>query len=547
MADLTKYGGSTNIRIPPESTGSRIGHYSYWYFKVTSLSAMFDFPAQFSCSISSMYGVVHSVEAFEDGLRLLVLLDNASPRSGLVINETITITDNTSIVTATIKSWDEILLNSTAITDALRPSNSLTIDNVGAASVRFNEGQPQFDAFGLLRTSSISRLADYSFRYDELPTLFQKLSSGASSALTFLPNESSFAIDIGTGAGDFLSYTSNNFHPYTPGIGQLTIMTVAVGDSGKNNVIRRWGYFEEKNGVFFELDGMTLNVVIRTYTSGTVVETRIPQTQWNGDKINGAGGNSNLSRMLLDLTKLNLYWIDLAWLGAGRIRFGVYSPQGERIVSHSLENANALTVPYIGTADLPVRVEQVNSGVSASPSRLKVTCISVLSEGEVDDDYLRIHSRYTSWSAASSVSVTDAANTMVVAVRAGELFKGKANKRKIIPQKLNYYIEGSPVELKMQLGIDAMISGGAWLQCHPQASAEYNVSGTLLMQGDLLSSVFLPVGATSLDASPDFNSKNSFMSRLANGSPGTLVIFTARGLVPGQTSTVRISVDWTEL
>lgn len=547
MTDLTKYGGNTNIRIPPESTGSKIGHYSHWYFKVTSLSSTFGFPAEFSCGTSSLYGTVHSIEPFEDGFRLLVILNDASPRSGLVINEVVTITDTASTVTATLKSWDEVLLNSTAITDAFSPNNSLSIDRVGSASVRFGEGQPQFDAFGLLRTSSISRLADYTFRYDELPTLFQQLSSGASSALTFLPYENSVAIDIGTGDGDFLTYTSNNHHPYTPGIGQLTIMTVAVGDNGKTNVIRRWGYFGDKNGAFFELDGTTLNVVLRSYTSGTQVETRIPQSQWSGDKLNGIGNSSNLSRMELDVSKLNLYWIDLAWLGAGRVRFGVYSPQGERIVCHGIENANSQSVPYMGRADLPVRVEQRNDGISASPSRLKVTCISVLSEGEVDDDYLRIHSRYTSWVAPTAVSVTDSANTMLVAVRAGELFKGRTNRRKIIPQKLNYFVEGHPVEIRMQLGIDAMISGGAWAVCHPQASAEYNISATLLAQGDLLSSVFLPVGASSLDASQDFNSKNSFMSRLADGSSGVLVVFTARCLVPGQTSTVKLSIDWTEL
>lgn len=550
MTELTKYGGTTNVQIPPDSSGSRISHYSHWFIKVVGASAVIDVQDDstfFSCSVSGIYGTVHGSEVFEDGYRLLLILNESSPRTGFDLNETVTVTTASSTITSTLKTWSEVLINSAAITDAKNPAHSLAIDQVGSASVRFNEGQPQFDAFGLLRTSSVSRIADYSFRYDSLSTLFQSLSSGVGSVLTFLPNERTIALDIGTGATDRLSYTSNNYHPYTPGLGQLTVMTVSVGDTGKTNVVRRWGYFQEQNGLYFELDGPNLYLVVRSSTSGTVVNTRIPQAQWSNDVLNGAGGPNNISRMSLDITKTNIFWINFAWMGAGKVSFGVYSPSGERILCHVIENGNTISNPFMGSPELPVRVEQLNTGVSASPSRLKLTCASVLSEGEVDDDYLRIHSRYTSWVSSQTVTVTDTAQTLIVAVRAAELFKGLPNRRKIIPQKLNYFVQGNPIELNMQLGIDMIVSGGTWAQCHPQASAEYNNTATLLANGDLLSSVFLPVGATSLDASPDFNSRNSFMSRLADGSSGVLVMFTAKCLTPGQTATVKLSVDWTEL
>ncbi len=546
MADLTKSGMRTDYKIPPESSGSRISHYAQWVLKITNLSAPFGFPATFELATSGVKGSLHSVEPYEDGFRLIATLHSDSPLNGFTLNEQMTITNINSTSTATLKEWEQVLLNSTAITSAMEPDNSLAIDQVGAASVRFNEGQPQFDAFGLLRVTNTTRLSDYMFKYDALPTLFQEKKVGAGSLLTYLPNENSIAIDIGVDSGDYLTYTSNSYHPYTPGMGQVVLMTVAVGDSGKANVIRRWGYYDDDNGIYFELDGTELYAVIRSKASGTITETRVPRNRWSGDHLDGKGGEHNLSRVLLDITNVNIYWIDFAWLGAGRVRFGIYSPSGERIVCHAFDNANSEPTPYMGTADLPIRVEQRNTGTSISPSRMKLTCASVLTEGQIDDDYLRIHSRYTSWVAPSPVTVGDT-ETLLVAVRAGALFNGKINRRKIIPKKYMYYVEGNPVEVALRLMVPQIFSGPDWQPAHPAASGEYSIVGTPLSPGDLLATTFLNTGASIIDALDDFNSRNSFMSRLADGSEGVFVVFTAKCLTAGQTAQVKLALDWVEL
>lgn len=546
MAELTKSGMRTDYKIPPESSGSRIAHYVHWYLKITNLSAPFGFPAMFELTTSGVKGTIHAIEPYEDGFRVVAILDSDSPLNGFTLNEQMNIDNTVSSSTATLKEWERVLLNSTALTSAVDPDHSLAIDQVGAASVRFNEGQPQFDAFGLLRVSNSTRLSDYMFKYDALPTLFQEKKVGAGALLTYLPDENSIAIDVGVDSGDYLTYTSNSYHPYTPGMGQVILGTVAVGDTGKTGVVRRWGYYDDSNGVFFELNGTELNVVIRSSASGSVVETRVPRDRWLGDQLDGSGGVHNLSRVLLDITKLNIYWIDFAWLGAGRVRFGIYSPSGERILCHAFDNANALSTPYMGTGDLPVRIEQRNTGTSISPSRIKMTCASVLTEGKIDDDYLRMHSRYTSWAAPSSVAV-DNDETLLVAVRAGALFNGKINRRKIIPKRYMYYVEGSPVEVNLRLIVPQIFSGPIWQPAHPAASGEFSLVGTPLIPGDLLTTTFLGVGANTVDASNDFNSRNTFMSRLADGGEGVFVIFTARCLAAGQTAQVKLALDWIEL
>jgi len=67
-------------------------------------------------------------------------------------------------------------------------------------------------------------------------------------------------------------------------------------------------------------------VCVRSSASGTKTETVILQEDFNKDTVDGTG----LSRMNLDLTYDNIYWIDIQWLGGGRVRFGTYN-NGERV------------------------------------------------------------------------------------------------------------------------------------------------------------------------------------------------------------------------
>jgi hypothetical protein len=110
-----------------------------------------------------------------------------------------------------------------------------------------------------------------------------------------------------------------------------------------------------------------------------------------------------------------------------------------------------------------------------------------------------------------------------------------------------YYVEGHPVEVTLRLMVPQIFSGPDWQPAHPAASAEYSIVGTPLSSGDLLSTNFLNTGASIIDAIDDFNSRNSFMSRLADGSEGVFVVFTAKCLTAGQTAQVKLALDWVEL
>jgi hypothetical protein len=134
--------------------------------------------------------------------------------------------------------------------------------------------------------------------------------------------------------------------PYQPGK-SLLILSTFVFNEAKTNLRQRAGYFDNNNGFFLELSGTTLSFVRRSYVSGTLVETKIPQSDWNTDKLDGTG----LSGITLDMTKAQILWSDMEWLGVGSVRMG-FVIDGVLITCHTFNHANIISSTYITTATL---------------------------------------------------------------------------------------------------------------------------------------------------------------------------------------------------
>ena len=62
---------------------------------------------------------------------------------------------------------------------------------------------------------------------------------------------------------------------------------------------QRVGYFGDKNGFYLEQLGTDIAFVERSLVSGSVTNTPVVQSSWNGDKLDGTGA----SGLTLDLTK----------------------------------------------------------------------------------------------------------------------------------------------------------------------------------------------------------------------------------------------------
>ena len=84
-------------------------------------------------------------------------------------------------------------------------------------------------------------------------------------------------------------------------------------------------------------------------------EIRTPQSQWNLDKMDGTGP----SGYNLDLSKMQMFYIDYSWYGAGFIRWGLRGTNGQVTLCHKQLNNNVNQEAYMRSGNLPARYESL--------------------------------------------------------------------------------------------------------------------------------------------------------------------------------------------
>jgi len=225
------------------------------------------------------------------------------------------------------------------------------------------------DAFGRLRISENFTLFESQFRYKDNGK-FDTSTVGAGST-SHVVNESCINMSVNTAENDEVIRESKRVFTYQPGK-SLLIMLSFVFSTLQNNLRQRVGYFSSTNGIYFEADGTTLYLVLR---SSNFSERRIPQSQWNGHKFDG----STFFPRLLDPSKGNIFWADIEWLGVGDVRCG-FVLDGTTITAHTFHNENLFSTTYMTTACLPIRYEIKNTGITTSSSTMKQICSTVISE-----------------------------------------------------------------------------------------------------------------------------------------------------------------------
>lgn len=91
------------------------------------------------------------------------------------------------------------------------------------------------------------------------------------------------------------------------------------------------------------------------------VDLRIPQSDWNLDKCDGTGP----SGYNVDLTKMQMFYIDYSWYGAGFVRWGLRADGGNVAYCHKLINNNVNNEAYMRSGNLPARYETITEPPSA--------------------------------------------------------------------------------------------------------------------------------------------------------------------------------------
>lgn len=332
------------------------------------------------------------------------------------------------------------------------------------------------DMFGRTKTSDSFTLFDASHRYSQNGD-FSDVISGTASA-THIPEQSSAALTVGTASGDKLYRETKKVFSYQPGK-SLQVLQTFVLAAPKANLRQRVGYFSTHNGFYLELDGTTVNFVRRSYASGQVVEVRVPQSEWNMDKLDGTGP----SDVVLDLTKAQILFSEYEWLGVGSVRLG-FAIDGVFIIAHQFNHANYVDTVYMTTASLPCRYEIENTGNTASSSTMKQICVSIISNG----GYQKQSIPFTA-SRETAVSV----GTTFYPIVAIRMASGREDSV-ILPANFEALPTTDANFIVALIKNPTSVSGGTW-STHSSQNVEYNNSATSMSGGTVVGEYFMAGGS----------------------------------------------------
>ena len=408
----------------------------------------------------------------------------------------------------------------------------LRVNNVGGVSYN-NAGNisASIDAFGRMRVSNPFTLFDGSLRYRDDEFKWNQVDTGEGLSV-FQPNESTMLMTV-SGTGDSAVRQTKQVFSYQPGKSLLTLVTFVM-NTPTVGLRQRVGYFGAQNGVYFEVDGVDINLVIRKYTGGTVDDTseKIPRSQWNGDKMDGQGGQSNISGVTLDVAKAQIFWCDVEWLGVGSVRCG-FVINGQFIVCHIFHHANIFNKVYMTTASLPVRYELTSTGAAGT---MRAICSTVISEGGYSN-------RSQSRAIGTSLTGRELSNTVyrpLVCIR----LKSANIDSIVVPTKFDLYgLQLAAFGYRVIL--NPTLTDANWTTAGDNSSVEYDLSATALTGGTVIDQGIF-VGSNKGGTASVSSSDVDFSNQLGRTIAGVSDIWCLAAISTTNNDDAVASVSWQE-
>jgi hypothetical protein len=394
------------------------------------------------------------------------------------------------------------------------------------------------DAFNRLKTSNPFTLFDSQHRYamnDKWDTF--GVTGGTA---TFVVNESVINMTVGVTAGAKVTRETKRIFPYQPGKSLLVLNTFAL-NTPKEGLIQRVGYFGitggatsgvPYNGIYLEQNGLTLSINL---ASGSLNQTTtVNQSSWNGDKFDGSGSSGRT----LDVSKGNIFWVDIEWLGVGDVRTGFFV-DGKPVVAHIFHNDNVHPTTYMTTASLPIRYELENTATTASSSTMKQICSSVQSEGGYEG-FARRYNVTKNGSNPTTLTTQDTQYPMI-ALRLNSNRLDSA----VVPSNLSVVLEqtasNKPDTVQYRILLNPTLTGNTW-STHFNGNVDYNVTATAVTGGtDIIGGYISSSGVL------DINSINNFNFQLGRTQKGVSDTFVLTMTPINDGAQVYCDLSWFEI
>lgn len=394
-------------------------------------------------------------------------------------------------------------------------------------------GGTSVDAFGRLRVSQPFTLFDSSHRYRD--NNLWATSNTSNTTIVFSENEGLINLNVDTTANSEIIRETTKVFSYQPGKSLLIYTTFRFAPA-QTNLRQRVGYYGANNGMYLEQTDSTINFVERSMVTGSLTENRVAKSDWNVDALDGTGPSGKI----LDLTKAQILWMDVEWLGMGTVRMG-FIIDGEFVLCHRFNHANIIETTYITTASLPLRQEIKNTGVTANSSIMKQICSSVISEGGYELNGLQ-QSALTPVNAP--VDLTNA-NTYynLISLR----LKSTRLDAIVIMSALSLMGVTNNAIYNWQVRATATTTGGTWVSAGTDSSIEYKIDSATVSGGRILASGFT-TSSTQSSIPVDILKEALFKFQLErNGLTGTPYELTLCCATNTAGADIYAAMDWEEI
>jgi hypothetical protein len=393
---------------------------------------------------------------------------------------------------------------------------------------------PNIDAFGRLRVSTPFTLFDSSHRFAD--NGLWSTSTATSGSATFNAAQGLIDLAVTAASGSEVLRETTKIFSYQPGK-SLLVLNTFVMNAAKTGLRQRVGYYGAANGYYLELNDSTVSFVERSSVSGALVNTPVAQASWNVDPLNGSGP----SGITLDLTKAQILFMDLEWLGVGTVRMG-FVIDGNFYVCHKFNHANLITSTYITSASLPLRYEITNTSATSGASTLKQICSTVLSEGGYELVGLQqaigvpINSPRTLGTAGTFYPIVSL--RLKTARLDGIVILTALSAMPITTGNYNWQVVAT-----------GTTTGGTWTSAGTNSCVEYNITGTSFSTtgGRILASGFFNAtnqGAGQVDILKEALFKFQLERNGLTATPYELTLIIASD---SASDTVVASLDWEEI
>lgn len=399
---------------------------------------------------------------------------------------------------------------------------------------------PVVDAFGRLRVSEPVTLLEVQNQYNTNSLRMEGGNSGAGVAPAFSANTRLVTLQVNAGGSGGNSFEqSYQYISYQPGKSHYILMTGVLG-AGVAGAVKRFGYGDSSNGIFYEQNGTSgLRFNRRTSTSGSVVNNTVDQSDWNLDKFDGTGP----SGVTINPVNCFILVIDLQYLGMGRVRIG-FDIAGVIYYAHQFLNANVLTVPYMQSAALPILAEINATAALASPATAMFKCAAVVSEGGFELETGR------EFSTTGSVTAANGSRTQVLSLRPALTFNGITNRGLFVLETIEILSGGNPLLWELCIGVGFTVQPTFADVNSTYSFMQAGTGGTVptLTNGIVIASGYVTSGGGALRSLSSMQFVSSYPITLnragAVRAMGTLTLLLT-GL--GNTSLADVSMNWNEV